>query len=240
MERKFPKKNQLKTLDSLEINVSKHELTDDMVIESEDFLKLFHKSFVEMANSVLFNRSKKFLLETEEQKHFYGTMLRYVSRSPEFYDSNLIQNKENVSLDKGILICGTNGVGKTFIFDIMHKMYDLIKITSNEFSFSCADEIVELYNIDGSKGIQNFFKGQRYFDDIGSEERGSHYGQSEVIRVLIERRHRLFLDSGNKTFLTTNYSYEELLKRYGSRSESRLFEMFNILVVTGPDRRKIN
>lgn len=212
----------------------------DMVIDSNNFLKFFNRSFVEMANSILFNRSKTFSLETEEQEHFYGTMLRYFARNPEFYDSKLIQNKNNISFDKGILICGTNGVGKTFIFDVMHKMYDLIKITSNEFSYSCADEIVELYNIDGPQGIKNFFKGQRYFDDIGSEERGSHYGQSEVIRVLIERRHRLFLDTGNKTFLTTNYSYEELLKRYGSRSESRLFEMFNILVVTGPDRRKIN
>jgi translation initiation factor RLI1 len=208
------------------------------VVMNDEYMKFLHHDFKQKSNEMLFKQGKSFKLNNEEQTHFYGTILRYFARNKSFYDSKIILNKGQADLSKGLLVLGGNGVGKTFVFRVMHELNQMLRVSENQFSFSCSDEIVHEFNKGGIEAIQRMFVGQRYFDDLGTEEVGSHYGQSELMRVVLQKRHDLFIETGKKTFMTSNYGQEELMKRYGNRAESRLFEMFNIIAFTGVDRRK--
>lgn len=199
---------------------------------------ILHKKVVAKSNELLQPRGQKFDVSNPDHAHFYGTVLRYFSRQKEFFDSGLILNPETASLDKGLLILGGYGVGKSFLFNVLSELNDFTKRFGNSFSYISTNEVVELYDINGAKGITHLMRGQRYFDDAGTEERGSHYKQSEVMRVLLERRHDHFVKTGQKTFMTSNLSITEIGSRYGSRVESRIYELFTVIGVSAPDRRK--
>lgn len=199
---------------------------------------ILHKKIVAKSNDLLRPRGQLFNVDDPGHAHFYGTVLRYFSRQKDFFDSQLILNPETASLDKGLLILGGYGVGKSFLFNVLSELNTFNRRFGNSFSYISTNEVVELYDIYGSKGIAHLMRGQRYFDDAGTEERGSHYKTSEVMRVLLERRHDHFVKTGHKTFMTSNLSITEIGARYGSRVESRVFELFTVLGVTAPDRRK--
>lgn len=201
-------------------------------------MRKMHALFVRKANEVLAPRRKSFETIDDEYSHFYGTIIRYITRQPEFFESRFIINADGASFNKGLLILGDHGVGKSFVFHVLSMLNTETRKYGNSFSFMSALEVVEMFNLHGTAGIQNLFRGQRYFDDVGTEDVGQHYGKSEVFKILIERRHELFLRSGHKTFITSNLSRDQFATIYGSRIESRLYEMFNIIYAGGPDRRK--
>jgi len=197
-----------------------------------------HKKIIEKSNELLEFRDKTFSTENPDYLKYYGTVVRYFAKNQQFFESENIINPKDASFSKGLLILGSHGVGKTFLFHVLHQLSDEIQKYGNAFSFTSTLEVVELYNQFGSKGINSFLRGQRYFDDLGCEEQGSHFGKSEIFKLLIHRRHDLFTKQGVKTFATSNLSRDELSQRYGPEIESRLHEMFNIIYADGPDRRK--
>jgi len=198
--------------------------------------QLFRKA----ANLRLSEFGEEFTMDSKEYEVFYWTVLSYFTRNRKFFDSPIVKNvDEKKSFNKGLLICGGHGIGKSFLFDTLHLYFNEdLQQFGNNFANDRVQDVVEEYDLEGAKGITRFFKGQRYFDDVGSEENGSHYKTSNVFRMLLERRSSLLQIHGLKTFLTTNLGHKELLERYGNRVESRLFEMFNIIVCEGKDRRK--
>ena len=171
----------------------------------------------------------------------------YTSKDPEFITD------KSLSFNKGILIMGEVGCGKTLLFrglnEVM-KMFsykDYYSTTHNDFS----KPIINSYSLTQGfalKGFEifdnglydngrtvNFIDTPLVIDDLGAESPVSHYGPTtNVIGEIILRRY----EKKYRTFATTNEDDRGLLAKYGDRVYSRMIEMFNFIEYKGSDRRK--
>lgn len=182
---------------------------------------------------------KKDFLIDEQNIDFIKLLCFYFSKDERFLQysnkSKYVSTLNNLDFDKGLLIFGSIGFGKSLIM----KIFKNISIPGNRFYYHEANDIVMEYSKDGYEGLENFLKSNAYYDDIGTEEKASHYEKGkEIFKTIIETRYNQFLNKGYKTHFTSNLNPDELKERYGERVRSRLNEMFNIIVVNGEDRRK--
>lgn len=148
-----------------------------------------------------------------------------------------------LDLNKGILLSGDCGVGKTTMMTTFHLMgKSLLETTGSELMWfqmiNCNDLVEEFESEETESG--NFHKqyktGNKYFDDFGTERIASKYGKSNLMQEILEKR---YLDLSWKTYLTSNLSPEEINGKYGFRVYDRLFEQFNYIELTGDSFRRI-
>lgn len=150
------------------------------------------------------------------------------------------------SLKKGLMICGDVGRGKTTLMKLFrcnpHKTYTLINCRSVADEFAVSGESVLMRYTNPIKTIPQpatFLQSEIgiCFDDFGVEELKKSYGNTvNVLGEIIMNRY----DSGlphNFTHITTNHTAEEIEAKYSERVRSRMREMFNMIVLGGPDRR---
>lgn len=143
-----------------------------------------------------------------------------------------IQDKENckkmgIDIDKGILLTGPVGCGKTSLMKLLrnivphHKSYKIIPCRNTVFSF----------NHLGFKTIEDYGNEKFYcFDDLGVEPSGRHYGKDcNVMGEILLSRYDLFMKNKIKTHCTTNLNAQELESRYGNRVRSRMRQLFNLI-----------
>ena len=145
------------------------------------------------------------------------------------------------SFDKGLMIRGPVGTGKTLLFRGMQKLYDLLG--GNIFP------IINTYNVTAKYlkigpdifydiEFNNIFlckTNNIIFDDIGIESCVKYMGsESNIIAEIILRRYTNNL----KTNFSSNLDLLILKEIYGERVISRLKEMCNDLILKGNDRRK--
>ncbi len=152
------------------------------------------------------------------------------------------------NIKKGILIQGSNGSGKSFLFEILDRIYNNNNAKHWKIHFVEAIMLPEKYRryISNPQIAANdldfyeyYSKGTILIDDLGAEKKLKHFGNEvEIIDQMIQLRYNTFKKKGLKTFVTTNLSLEDIKERYGLRSYDRIFEMFNILQLSGPTRRK--
>ena len=174
--------------------------------------------FLEFKGKQLFGR--KFKLYEDN----YNLIYRLTNY---FIGDTKICNEMGLDLEKGILLSGPVGCGKTSLMKLMrhlvpHKpQYEVIPCRNIVFAF----------NHIGYKIIEDYGNKKLYcFDDLGVEPSGRHYASNcNVMGELLISRYELFKKTGIKTHLTTNLSASELEKRYGDRVRSRMREMFNLL-----------
>lgn len=141
------------------------------------------------------------------------------------------------STRKGLLIVGKCGTGKTMLLKIYKEIIKNIK--SQAFRIITANEVVRNFDESGSQALKMYLSHRIMFDDFGSENIGKHYGKDEeVFKTIIEERYNLYIDKGLPTYLTSNLSMSQIQHRYGDRVSSRIKEMFNVILLTGNDRRK--
>ncbi|MHA7831280.1 MAG: ATPase [Flagellimonas sp.] len=132
-----------------------------------------------------------------------------------------------IDSDKGILLSGPVGCGKTTLMKLMrhitphYRPYEVIPARNIVFGF----------NHIGHSIIEDYGNGRYFcFDDIGVEQMGRHFGKDcNVLGEILLSRHELFLESGLRTHATTNLNAEELEERYGKRVRSRMRELFNLV-----------
>lgn len=155
-------------------------------------------------------------------------IIRYFSK-----DIAFIAGGKRRSFDKGLLLKGGYGVGKTSIMRAIKTIYPDI------FGLKSVIDIVQYFDVEGSPVVRRFAeKGDFCFDDLGTEKQGKNYGNSQnIMKDILELRYNKYR-IGVKTHITTNLNHEQFKERYGERLESRLHEMFNVLVFTGEDQRK--
>lgn len=176
-------------------------------------------------------------INKRNEKQVY-TMLRYFIKDQNFNKQNIVSNTPD--LQKGILIYGNYGVGKSQIFEIFKSMGKELAMNHGHFdlwfSSISAGSFVEKYMEESTSkestfSLEKYYKGKLYIDDLGFEQKA--FNKTEIFEKLLFERHR----NNAKTFITTNLKPSEIIDRYGDRIGDRLGEMFNIISWEGESWR---
>lgn len=158
----------------------------------------------------------------------------------------------NFSLNKGLLLVGGMGSGKTIIMQLnsvnpkmSYSLHDCREI-ANEFmqgKSEAGNKIIEGYaSIHKSKVPSKVF-GQNYltrlFDDLGAEGVVKHYGnEKNVMAEIIQSAYKKFQQGYAAPHFTTNLMPHELATYYDPRVLDRINEMCNIIIFPqAPSRR---
>lgn len=91
------------------------------------------------------------------------------------------------------------------------------------------------------KGSNSNLSACYVFDDFGIEKNTiKNFGNEvNVMEEILMDRYEMFVENNIKTHITTNLvDGGEIEKRYGERVRSRIRQMFNVIDLTGGDRRK--
>ena len=139
-----------------------------------------------------------------------------------------------INLNKGILLTGPIGCGKTSLMNLMKYL------TATEHKFfvkPCRDISFEFIQ-DGYQIIHKYSIGKLYqseprtycFDDLGTENNLKYFGnECNVMAEIVLSRYDLFISKKLQTHITTNLSATEIEKQYGNRVRSRLRQMVNLI-----------
>lgn len=151
----------------------------------------------------------------------------------------------NISLNKGILLSGPVGCGKTSLINIMKHLTPI----EHKFSVKPCREISFEFIQEGYEIIHKYSKGKLYqsdpkticFDDLGIENNLKYFGnECNVMAEILLSRYELFTAKKIQTHITTNLSATEIENQYGNRVRSRLRELCNLIAFdrNASDKRK--
>lgn len=197
----------------------------------EEFLLLFTQS----ANCVLRKRGRKaeFVVDSINQ-HAIEQLWLYMS-----YD-----NSFSGDLDKGIMLQGSIGVGKSLLLEsyayLQNRLAHRVKAPNGEsfkgIQFIHANELADCIK-SAESGARSFAKPTLIIDDIGREPKSvMNFGNvCNPIAELIAAR----ADSAVITHATSNYNLATLSSDgfYGPMVGDRIRAMFNFITVDGKSRR---
>lgn len=143
-------------------------------------------------------------------------------------------NSLHIDLQKGIMLTGPIGCGKTSLM----KILKYIATPTNTFIMKSSREISFEFIKEGFDIIHQYARGKLYasepriycFDDLGSEGNIKYFGnECNVMAEILLSCYDLFSHKGLITHITTNLSATELEENYGNRLRSRLREMVNLI-----------
>lgn len=180
-------------------------------------------------------------LETQG-KQIYGQSFKIHSEDkPTIYKLLIytIRDKENalklgLDLNKGILLSGPVGCGKT---SIMHLLKPFVNV-KHDYKIKTTREVSFEFAKKGFEVLQQYTQnsGQQYrlpgycFDDLGAEQQIKHFGNDcNVMAEILISRYEHFFGSNSVTHITTNLSASEIEQLYGNRLRSRMRSMFNLI-----------
>lgn len=174
---------------------------------------------------------KKFRIYKEDREILYKLCCYFIKDKSSC-------DKFGIDINKGILLSGPVGCGKTSLMRLLKYMvphfrpYEVIPTRNIVFGFNnIGYRIIEQY------GDHGFY----CFDDLGVEPTGRHFGKDcNVLGEILLSRYDLFLKHQLKTHATTNLNANELEERYGNRVRSRMRELFNLVAFEkeSKDKRK--
>lgn len=136
--------------------------------------------------------------------------------------------KHNIDPDKGILLVGTIGCGKTSLM----QLFNILTHQHRKYTVKPTRAIAGEFLQNGYDTIHKYGNSDTIycFDDLGIEQNMKHFGnESNVLAEILLSRYDLLRYQGIITHATTNLNANELEKLYGNRVRSRLREMFNLI-----------
>lgn len=150
-----------------------------------------------------------------------------------------------INVNKGILLTGPIGCGKTSLMTLMKHLAPI----GNKFSVKPCRDISFEFIQDGYQIIHKYSNGKLYqseprtycFDDLGTENNLKYFGnECNVMAEILLSRYDLFISKKLQTHITTNLSATEIEKHYGNRVRSRLRELCNLISFdnVAKDKRK--
>jgi len=175
--------------------------------------------YMQSYGSALFG--SKFKIDRNDQRIF----LKLIAYAIKDYDE---MKKYSLSPEKGILLTGPIGCGKTSFMQIIQPFL----FRNERFKVHSATEIASTYAITGHETIVSLGRKTHAIciDDLGIEPNQKHFGSdSNVIGEIMLMRYDLFVTQGILTHATTNLNAGELEAKYGNRVRSRLRSMFNLI-----------
>ena len=148
---------------------------------------------------------------------------------------DLVAKEMNFDLNKGILLSGPIGCGKTTLFKILRHC----NLPAAKYGIVSTRHIVSEFMQSGYEILEKYSNGnlshdirtpKAYcFDDLGTETTSKYFGNDcNVMAEILLTRYDLFVEKGIITHITTNLSATEIESQYGNRLRSRMREMFNL------------
>ena len=140
----------------------------------------------------------------------------------------------NLNLNKGILLSGPVGCGKTTLMNLMKYLTQ----TDHKFYVKPCRDISFEFIQEGYDVIHKYCKGKLYqsdpkticFDDLGTENNLKYFGnECNVMAEILLSRYDIFISKHIQTHITTNLSASEIETQYGNRVRSRMRAMFNLI-----------
>jgi DNA replication protein DnaC len=186
-----------------------------------------------MKNFEIVEEKAKELIPDFKHIELYDILAEY------FSGSSLFENR-GYDLDKGILITGGVGTGKTQAFKIFRE---LLRSSNGFFKMESTRKIIRDYSEHGVKVLNQYGMDSKhpiYFDDLGLEEVNVRmYGNTaNVMNEILLDRYDNFRSEGVKTYASSNLGAKQFEEIYGERTRDRIREMCNIINVTGKSFRK--
>ncbi|MBO0322175.1 ATPase [Muricauda sp. CAU 1633] len=192
-----------------------------------DFEKIL--TYLDAKGKLVFG--KKFKIYREDREILYKLSLYFIR------DKDRCEQL-GIDVDKGLLLSGPVGCGKTSLMKLLklmvphRKPYEVIPSRNIVFAFNHLG-----FKIIGDYGNSHSF----CFDDLGVEPDGVHFGKEcNVLAEILLSRYELFMGHRIRTHATTNLNARELEERYGNRVRSRMRELFNLVAFNGNSRDKRN
>lgn len=174
-------------------------------------------------------------------------LLYYFSKDNRFFKCENLSKLSVPSFDKGLLIIGNYGNGKTSTMKVFEHIFK--GIPGYTFNGYTTNEAVTLFekckdDTDRDEFEKKMWLGTRYFDDLKTERIASNFGKVNIFKEILEERY----SKKSKTYCTMNFkngfkdnieeAVFELSEKYGERIYDRVFEMFNIIEFKGESFRK--
>lgn len=192
-------------------------------------------------------KDKKFVVDAQNS-FIFEMLCYYFSNDRQFLSLAENAGVPNPSLDKGILIAGNFGVGKTWLMKLFMRNQRQV------FHVKNAKDIADAFGQDGEDALNDFVNKPKnavndssaFFqpyaglciDDIGTEDIKNYYGSKRnVIGDVIEKRYAKG-NTGIYLHATTNFDADQIKEFYGGRVASRMREIFNLIEMNGNDRRR--
>jgi DNA replication protein DnaC len=170
----------------------------------------------------------KKLIVNDDNKKLISALCFFVS------NDNRFETELNYSFNKGLLVRGISGIGKTHLVSCIEKnginpiaILSMIEIT---------DDLKSYGEYEINKGTNKII----YLDDVGTEETPIvHFGTKiNFFKNFIESIYFRNKNSGfGNLILSTNLSFQQISDKYGFRVASRMRDMFNVIDVSGKDMR---
>lgn len=162
-------------------------------------------------------------------------------------DGNVTINHQ-LDLSKGIFLWGPIGSGKTFLMKCFQLALKSAKLESRMFKITSVPSIYsEIQKSSSTKSICNYYESNRLFDDSGFDGGLLQiYGnQINPLQDILTHRYERYKKRSEFTHITSNLPVQGygdlpgLDQKLDDRIISRMAEMFNIILLNGPDYRKI-
>lgn len=185
-------------------------------LNSSQFLDLF------LANCklIMAKQNNQNKLQTDNIESIVNQFYYYATQDKRFEGS----------FDKGILLIGNYGVGKTLI---LTAFCNLISTSSRKYQIIHSKELTTAVTVDPESIYNHFTRGGLMIDDLGKEPFVVNtYGTQTIpMEDVLSSRY----DSRSITFATANLKLKDF--KYSQSIKERMKEMFNIIELKGKSMR---
>ena len=182
-------------------------------------------SFLEKRGKELYG--DKFRISEDDHEIIFKLIVYFVG-------DILNSEKLGIELQKGILLTGPIGCGKTSLMNLMRfvpppERNHIIK-PCRDVSFEFIQEGYEVIWRYSRMSFNSSHPKIYCFDDLGTEQSLKYFGnECNVMSEILLSRYDLFFSQKMITHVTTNLSATEIEEYYGNRVRSRMREAFNLL-----------